>query len=212
MIVGVVISNLLYLIVALAVAVIGALVVVLRHRKPKSVEANVASFHRGLRALAPDQPSGPSGSGPSWGGASRRAATTPTSFKRPASSGGEEPSEMAPAGDHDELAGPEEDDHVGEGDDELDVAGETSAEEGSDVAGGDVDGGDVAGGDVEGGGEAGGGEAGGGDEGGGDEGGDEDPSGVDPVHLESRKRRPSSGSASRADDESGVPTEEAGTG
>ncbi|MDQ6838034.1 MAG: hypothetical protein M3137_06790 [Actinomycetota bacterium] len=82
MIVGVVISNLLYVIVALTVAVIGALIVVLRHRKPKSVEANVASFHRGLRALAPDQLPDASGRAPSWGGASRRAATVPSSARR----------------------------------------------------------------------------------------------------------------------------------
>jgi len=57
---GVVISNLAYLIGAVILAVIGGLIVWLRHRQPKSVDANVASFHRGLRALAPDSP----GSGP----------------------------------------------------------------------------------------------------------------------------------------------------
>jgi hypothetical protein len=34
--------------------VIGGTLVWLRHRQPKSVDANVASFNRGLRALAPD--------------------------------------------------------------------------------------------------------------------------------------------------------------
>ena len=52
---GVVMSNLAYLIGVVVLAVIGGLVVVLRHRKPKSVEANMASFNRGLQALAPDK-------------------------------------------------------------------------------------------------------------------------------------------------------------
>jgi hypothetical protein len=51
---SVVISNLAYLVGAVVLAIIGGLVVWLRHRKPKSVAANVESFHRGLRALAPD--------------------------------------------------------------------------------------------------------------------------------------------------------------
>jgi hypothetical protein len=51
---GVVLANLAYLIGAVVLAVIGGTVVWLRHRQPKSVDANVASFNRGLRALAPD--------------------------------------------------------------------------------------------------------------------------------------------------------------
>lgn len=51
---SVVLSNLAYLIGAVVFAVIGGTVVWLRHRQPKSVDANVASFNRGLRALAPD--------------------------------------------------------------------------------------------------------------------------------------------------------------
>ncbi len=54
---GVVLSNLAYLIGAILLAIIGGLVVWLRHRQPKSVDANVESFQRGLRALAPDAPS-----------------------------------------------------------------------------------------------------------------------------------------------------------
>jgi hypothetical protein len=50
---SVVLANLSYLIGAAVLAVIGVLIVLLRHRKPKSVEANMASFNRGLRALAP---------------------------------------------------------------------------------------------------------------------------------------------------------------
>ncbi len=51
---SVILANLAYLIGAVVVAFIGVLAVWLHHRKPKSVDANVASFHRGLRALAPD--------------------------------------------------------------------------------------------------------------------------------------------------------------
>ena len=51
---SVVLANLAYLIGAVVLAVIGGTVVWLRHRQPKSVDANVASFSRGLRALAPE--------------------------------------------------------------------------------------------------------------------------------------------------------------
>lgn len=52
-------ANLAYLIGAVVVAVIGGFAVWLRHRQPKSVDANMASFRRGLSALAPD-PGAPS--------------------------------------------------------------------------------------------------------------------------------------------------------
>jgi hypothetical protein len=55
---GVVLGNLVYLIGAVVLAIIGGCVVWLRHRQPKSVDANVESFHRGLRALAPEAGSG----------------------------------------------------------------------------------------------------------------------------------------------------------
>jgi hypothetical protein len=51
---GTALSNLAYLIGAVVLAVIGGLGVWLRHRQPKSVDANMASFRRGLSALAPD--------------------------------------------------------------------------------------------------------------------------------------------------------------
>ena len=51
---SVVLANLAYLLGAVVLAVIGGTFVWLRHRQPKSVDANVASFTRGLRALAPD--------------------------------------------------------------------------------------------------------------------------------------------------------------
>jgi hypothetical protein len=50
---NVVMSNLMFPIGAVALAVVGTLLVMLRHHKPKSDEANMASFHRGLSALAP---------------------------------------------------------------------------------------------------------------------------------------------------------------
>jgi hypothetical protein len=53
---GVVLSNLAYLIGAIVLAIIGGIVVWLYHRQPKSVDANVESFQRGLRALAPGPP------------------------------------------------------------------------------------------------------------------------------------------------------------
>jgi len=57
MVVSVALGNLAYLIGIVVLGVLGGLAVVLLHRKPKSVEANVNSFHRGLRALAPDSAS-----------------------------------------------------------------------------------------------------------------------------------------------------------
>jgi hypothetical protein len=54
-----VLSNLAYLIGAVVLAVIGGLAVWLHHRQPKSVDANMASFRRGLNALAPDVNPGP---------------------------------------------------------------------------------------------------------------------------------------------------------
>ncbi|MBV9661300.1 MAG: hypothetical protein JO337_09100 [Acidimicrobiales bacterium] len=51
---AVVLSNLAYLIGAVVVAVVGGLIVWMRHRQPKSVDARMASFRRGLNALAPE--------------------------------------------------------------------------------------------------------------------------------------------------------------
>ena len=56
-----VLSNLAYLIGAVVLAVIGGLAVWLHHRQPKSVDANMASFRRGLNALAPDVRPGQNG-------------------------------------------------------------------------------------------------------------------------------------------------------
>lgn len=49
-----VLSNLAYLIGAVVLAGVGGVGVWLRYRQPKSVDAGMASFRRGLSALAPD--------------------------------------------------------------------------------------------------------------------------------------------------------------
>lgn len=49
-----VLANLAYLIGAVVVAALIGVLIWLRHRPPKSVDANMASFRRGLSALAPD--------------------------------------------------------------------------------------------------------------------------------------------------------------
>lgn len=51
-----VLSNLAYLIGAVVLAIVVGMLVWLRHRQPKSVDANMRSFQRGLSALAPDAP------------------------------------------------------------------------------------------------------------------------------------------------------------
>jgi hypothetical protein len=51
-----VLEPLYYLIAAVVVAVLLGLVVSFRHRRPKSLEANMESFNRGLQALSPNAP------------------------------------------------------------------------------------------------------------------------------------------------------------
>lgn len=46
-------GPLYYLVVPVVVAVVLIVLVALRHRRPKSLEANVESFNRGLQALSP---------------------------------------------------------------------------------------------------------------------------------------------------------------
>lgn len=53
-----VLANLAYLIGAVVVAIVIGLLVWLRHRQPKSVDATISSFRRGLSALAPEEDSG----------------------------------------------------------------------------------------------------------------------------------------------------------
>jgi hypothetical protein len=53
---SVVISNVIYLVGAVALAAVVVAIVVLRHRRPTSVQSNMDTFHRGLAALAPGDP------------------------------------------------------------------------------------------------------------------------------------------------------------
>jgi hypothetical protein len=84
------IQNLLYVVGAVAVATLWISVLyLLRHRKPRSMEADIESFSRELRALAPDcrppyaQDHGARSSG--WLSNQRsRVRGTPASAQRPA--------------------------------------------------------------------------------------------------------------------------------
>lgn len=53
---SVVLGNLLYLIGAVALIIVGSVAVVVYHHRPRSIESHVDSFSRGLRALAPGTP------------------------------------------------------------------------------------------------------------------------------------------------------------
>lgn len=46
-------SNLAYLLVAIALSIVGTAVLYYRHHRPKSVEDGIEDFHRELRALSP---------------------------------------------------------------------------------------------------------------------------------------------------------------
>ena len=45
-----------YLLFAIVASAIGITIVLLRNRRPTSMEHSIAEFERGLRALAPDYP------------------------------------------------------------------------------------------------------------------------------------------------------------
>ncbi|MHB1488130.1 MAG: hypothetical protein ACYCS7_06895 [Acidimicrobiales bacterium] len=47
-------TNLLYLVVPLLISVVVGLVVVMKGRRPRSVEAGIEEFSRGLKALQPE--------------------------------------------------------------------------------------------------------------------------------------------------------------
>ena len=47
-------SNLLYLVIAVALSLVGSLILWLRTRQPRSLESGIQQFSKGLRALAPD--------------------------------------------------------------------------------------------------------------------------------------------------------------
>ena len=48
-------KNLLYLLIAVALSIVGTLVLWLRSRQPRSMEAGMKEFAKGLRALAPER-------------------------------------------------------------------------------------------------------------------------------------------------------------
>jgi hypothetical protein len=48
------VTNLVYLGIAVVLSMLGSLVLWLRHRKPRSMEAHMQRFARELEALAPD--------------------------------------------------------------------------------------------------------------------------------------------------------------
>ncbi len=50
-----VLTNLLYVVVPVAVAAVVSGLYVMRHHKPESVESGIESFNRELRALAPER-------------------------------------------------------------------------------------------------------------------------------------------------------------
>lgn len=57
-----VLSNLMYLVGAIVLAVVISVIYVLWHRRPQSLEDGMASFTKGLQALAPERsPHGPQG-------------------------------------------------------------------------------------------------------------------------------------------------------
>jgi len=48
------VTNLVYLGIAVVLSLLGSLILWLRHRKPRSMEAHIQRFARELEALAPD--------------------------------------------------------------------------------------------------------------------------------------------------------------
>ena len=48
-------ANLLYLVAAIVLSVVVSVIIVVRNRKPTSMEAGIEAFNRELRALAPDK-------------------------------------------------------------------------------------------------------------------------------------------------------------
>lgn len=51
-------SGLVFLLAALALSVVGSVVLWLRHRQPTSLEQGIDDFSREMQALAPDRPPG----------------------------------------------------------------------------------------------------------------------------------------------------------
>ena len=66
-------SNLVYLGIAVVLSLLGCLILWLRHRKPRSMEAHMQRFARELEALAPD---------PNWNRRSHRRRAQRGTAKR----------------------------------------------------------------------------------------------------------------------------------
>lgn len=47
-------SNLIYLAIAIVLSLVGSLILWYRTRQPRSMEAGIEQFSKGLKALAPD--------------------------------------------------------------------------------------------------------------------------------------------------------------
>lgn len=54
-------SNLAFVMGAVLLSVVGTLIILYRHRKPRSMESGIEEFSRELRALAPERRNGESG-------------------------------------------------------------------------------------------------------------------------------------------------------
>jgi hypothetical protein len=50
------VSALIYLAVAVLISVVGSLLLALRHRRPRSLDAGIREFEQQIRALAPEPP------------------------------------------------------------------------------------------------------------------------------------------------------------
>ena len=48
-------SNLLYLGIAIAISILGGIIIYVRNRKPTSLNAGIEEFQREMRALSPDR-------------------------------------------------------------------------------------------------------------------------------------------------------------
>ena len=80
MIAGMVLTNLMYVAGAVAVATVISAFVLLRHRRPRSLESSIELFSRELKALEPDG----SGPRPASGGSSRVTGAGGVRPSRPA--------------------------------------------------------------------------------------------------------------------------------
>jgi hypothetical protein len=49
------VSNLIYLVIAVVLSVIGSLILWYRNRQPRSMDHGIRQFSKGLEALAPDR-------------------------------------------------------------------------------------------------------------------------------------------------------------